>query len=164
MWIGLYLAAAVSCRVAHPSPKCSPPSSPLCDRAGISPLTMPNRRTKLAIRRGGVSDDQRLKKWSPRSRNGCTTCRLRRVKCDEAKPICAQCVMAQRHCAGSFYQDAARSPPINQSVTDTSVSKAMKAPRSVKVTNFRGWELAPGGWEMIEAFEYCTCHAAEPWH
>ncbi|RDW76147.1 hypothetical protein BP5796_06968 [Coleophoma crateriformis] len=33
-----------------------------------------------------------------RSRRGCKTCRLRRVKCDESRPVCQNCVKAQRVC------------------------------------------------------------------
>lgn len=31
------------------------------------------------------------RKFHKKSRNGCTTCKRRRVKCDETKPICARC-------------------------------------------------------------------------
>ncbi|CAN8106482.1 unnamed protein product [Discula destructiva] len=31
---------------------------------------------------------------------GCTTCRERRIKCDETKPICKQCIKSRRHCSG----------------------------------------------------------------
>ncbi|KAL2816297.1 hypothetical protein BJX63DRAFT_143379 [Aspergillus granulosus] len=36
----------------------------------------------------------------PRSRNGCITCKLRHVKCDEAKPECVQCQQTGRKCDG----------------------------------------------------------------
>lgn len=35
-----------------------------------------------------------------RSRTGCITCRIRRVKCDESKPSCQRCVSAKRQCDG----------------------------------------------------------------
>lgn len=31
-----------------------------------------------------------------RSRNGCLTCRARRVKCDELRPICSRCAAGNR--------------------------------------------------------------------
>lgn len=34
----------------------------------------------------------------PRSRNGCWTCRLRKVKCDEARPTCGQCTRLGHTC------------------------------------------------------------------
>ncbi|KAJ6784778.1 hypothetical protein PWT90_05738 [Aphanocladium album] len=40
----------------------------------------------------------RQKRWHLRTRTGCTTCRLRRVKCDESKPSCKVCVAGHRTC------------------------------------------------------------------
>ncbi|KAL5383924.1 hypothetical protein DPSP01_005724 [Paraphaeosphaeria sporulosa] len=36
-----------------------------------------------------------------RSRTGCLTCRQRKLKCDEKKPICSQCCKASRECVPS---------------------------------------------------------------
>ncbi|KIX97620.1 uncharacterized protein Z520_06398 [Fonsecaea multimorphosa CBS 102226] len=36
-----------------------------------------------------------------RSRTGCQTCRTRKLKCDEAKPICGQCLKSHRECVRS---------------------------------------------------------------
>ena len=33
----------------------------------------------------------------------CETCRARRIKCDEGRPVCAQCIRTKRECAG--YRD-----------------------------------------------------------
>ncbi|KAF4439504.1 Transcriptional activator UGA3 [Fusarium acutatum] len=41
------------------------------------------------------------KKWRrnhPRSKNGCLTCRTKRKKCDEIKPICTACERSQQDC------------------------------------------------------------------
>ncbi|KAF2771049.1 hypothetical protein EJ03DRAFT_269323 [Teratosphaeria nubilosa] len=35
---------------------------------------------------------------APRSRTGCLTCRQRKLKCSEERPVCAQCVKANREC------------------------------------------------------------------
>ncbi|KAJ3492583.1 hypothetical protein NLG97_g5290 [Lecanicillium saksenae] len=43
---------------------------------------------------------QRRKSWYPRVRTGCLTCRSRRVKCDEAKPVCERCARGGFHCRG----------------------------------------------------------------
>ncbi|KAL4894394.1 hypothetical protein BDV59DRAFT_200744 [Aspergillus ambiguus] len=37
---------------------------------------------------------------SSRVRTGCLTCKARRVKCDETKPVCKKCQSAKRECAG----------------------------------------------------------------
>ena len=37
-----------------------------------------------------------------RTKSGCLTCRKRRIKCDEARPICQNCTKSKRHCDGYF--------------------------------------------------------------
>ncbi|KAJ9145531.1 hypothetical protein NKR23_g5343 [Pleurostoma richardsiae] len=46
------------------------------------------------------SGDSRELKRRKRSRTGCITCRIRRVKCDETKPHCNKCAQSQRVCDG----------------------------------------------------------------
>lgn len=36
----------------------------------------------------------------PRGRTGCRTCRIRRIKCDELRPICVRCSSTGRTCDG----------------------------------------------------------------
>ncbi|KAE8349570.1 C6 zinc finger domain protein [Aspergillus coremiiformis] len=36
----------------------------------------------------------------PRTKSGCRTCRIRRVKCDEARPSCRRCISTGRSCDG----------------------------------------------------------------
>lgn len=43
---------------------------------------------------------RRQRAGKPKSRLGCLTCKARRVKCDERKPICARCEKAQMVCNG----------------------------------------------------------------
>ncbi|CAD0110264.1 unnamed protein product, partial [Aureobasidium uvarum] len=38
--------------------------------------------------------------YKPRARTGCITCRIRRVKCDEAQPSCQKCLSTGRKCDG----------------------------------------------------------------
>ncbi|KAJ9477146.1 Sterol regulatory element-binding protein ECM22 [Pseudozyma hubeiensis] len=40
----------------------------------------------------------RVKRYHERSLAGCLTCRKRRVKCDEAKPVCRRCACGDRDC------------------------------------------------------------------
>ncbi|KAG5978987.1 hypothetical protein E4U55_005686 [Claviceps digitariae] len=48
----------------------------------------------------------RQKKYAPKVRTGCLTCRSRRVKCDENKPTCFRCLKGGLHCQGYLYQDS----------------------------------------------------------
>lgn len=42
----------------------------------------------------------RTKRFHHKTRNGCMTCRERRVKCDENKPACGKCARAGVRCKG----------------------------------------------------------------
>ncbi|EXJ90600.1 hypothetical protein A1O1_03703 [Capronia coronata CBS 617.96] len=49
-----------------------------------------------------------------RTKTGCLTCRKRRIKCGEEKPVCKNCVKAKRECAGYvqplIYKQQAQAP------------------------------------------------------
>ena len=42
----------------------------------------------------------RIRKHAPKTRSGCKTCKKRRVKCDERKPICVRCEKLSLKCEG----------------------------------------------------------------
>ncbi|KAK3191592.1 hypothetical protein K4F52_002407 [Lecanicillium sp. MT-2017a] len=42
----------------------------------------------------------RERRWAPKVKTGCQTCRSRRVKCDEAKPECQRCITGGFTCKG----------------------------------------------------------------
>ena len=58
-----------------------------------------------------------------KSRNGCLTCKVRRIKCDETKPLCHNCTVTGRRCEGpsaeafSFVQESVHqsstTPPLD---------------------------------------------------
>ncbi|KAJ3494912.1 hypothetical protein NLG97_g3767 [Lecanicillium saksenae] len=67
---------------------------------------------------GGI----RQKRWTPRVRSGCLTCRARKVKCDEARPVCRRCIKTRVECRG--YAEPADHEPNQRPVLpkgDTSV-------------------------------------------
>ncbi|KAI1264939.1 hypothetical protein F5Y18DRAFT_388960 [Xylariaceae sp. FL1019] len=53
--------------------------------------------------RVGTSDQDLMKKprkWAPKSRLGCKTCKIRRIKCDLSRPSCSKCTSTGRSCDG----------------------------------------------------------------
>lgn len=62
----------------------------------------------------------------PRSRTGCWTCRTRKVKCDEGRPVCGQCTRLGHNCDYSprlsFRDDTPRVVERMQDVTVVSSS------------------------------------------
>ncbi|KAH8678856.1 hypothetical protein BGZ60DRAFT_468234 [Tricladium varicosporioides] len=47
-----------------------------------------------------VAQGQRKRAYTPKTRTGCITCRIRHVKCDEEKPNCKKCTSTGRKCDG----------------------------------------------------------------
>lgn len=52
----------------------------------------------------------RIKKYAPKTRSGCLTCRMRRIKCDETRPHCERCVKARRYCYYRGTQETMSAP------------------------------------------------------
>ncbi|TEB37394.1 hypothetical protein FA13DRAFT_1726481 [Coprinellus micaceus] len=48
--------------------------------------------------RGQPDLNQRKRPKYTRSKTGCLTCRVKKVKCDESKPVCVRCSHGQREC------------------------------------------------------------------
>lgn len=73
---------------------------PICDRCTRREYRVSPRLNRI---RGGPklrqceypsqpsSPNSRIRRFHRRSRNGCETCKSRRVRCDEAKPVCSNC-------------------------------------------------------------------------
>ncbi|KAH7412958.1 hypothetical protein BKA64DRAFT_637638 [Cadophora sp. MPI-SDFR-AT-0126] len=47
-----------------------------------------------------MSDISKKRARKPKTKTGCITCKIRRVKCDEGKPSCARCTSTGRKCDG----------------------------------------------------------------
>jgi hypothetical protein len=45
--------------------------------------------------KSGRAGNRRRQKYS-RTRTGCLSCRTRRIKCDEARPVCKRCIIAKK--------------------------------------------------------------------
>ncbi|KAH7068899.1 hypothetical protein BKA63DRAFT_520292 [Paraphoma chrysanthemicola] len=60
-----------------------------------------DRATKLNVGQDDlVRGKRRQRRKAPKSRSGCVTCKIRRVKCGEEKPDCKNCVSTGRKCDG----------------------------------------------------------------
>ncbi|RPA98429.1 hypothetical protein L873DRAFT_1740733 [Choiromyces venosus 120613-1] len=62
------------------------------------------------------------KRRHTKSRNGCMTCRRRRVKCDEIRPICTNCTRRELDCVYAAYCPPASIKPRRNGSTSTSSS------------------------------------------
>ncbi|KAM0173164.1 hypothetical protein ACHAPF_006919 [Botrytis cinerea] len=77
-----------------------------------------------------------------KSKTGCTTCKLRRVKCDEAKPSCMRCINFGRKCDGYEYSPKDKpawlmGPTISTGISQEVIeSPPFSIPPSISVLNF----------------------------
>jgi Fungal specific transcription factor domain/Fungal Zn(2)-Cys(6) binuclear cluster domain len=81
--------------------------------------SMPRRHHILKNRPSATPGSESVK--HRRTRNGCFTCRYRRVKCDEARPICDRCRKGNRTC--EFPPPAKPSKRKSRATGSQSVSK-----------------------------------------
>ncbi|KAH7333087.1 hypothetical protein BKA65DRAFT_507112 [Rhexocercosporidium sp. MPI-PUGE-AT-0058] len=65
-----------------------------------SSSTSPSVGVVLAERPATIANTSKTRKSKPKVRTGCLTCKIRRVKCDEAKPHCNRCFKAGLTCDG----------------------------------------------------------------
>ncbi|KAK6700540.1 hypothetical protein SNK05_013359 [Fusarium graminearum] len=69
-----------------------------------SDLTRTSTSTRSRILPVPPKNKKAARRWErqgkPKSRSGCGTCKIRRVKCDEAKPKCSRCTKGKFDCDG----------------------------------------------------------------
>ncbi|KAL4734410.1 hypothetical protein BDV11DRAFT_55021 [Aspergillus similis] len=86
-----------------------------------------------------------------RSRNGCITCRIRRVKCDEERPYCRRCQSTGRRCDG--YMPPARQKPQQQAANSGS-SELRIIQHTPQVTQPTQLRMFPGVDTLLTEDEY----------
>ncbi|OJD15060.1 hypothetical protein AJ78_04654 [Emergomyces pasteurianus Ep9510] len=103
-------------------PKPGSQSPPTISPGGI-PASQSGKQSvgKLPNHTGGVSKPKQSK-----SRNGCVTCKSKRLKCDETKPTCQQCHKRNVTCGG-YKKDFKWRPFEETSFTNKSAPKGKKA-------------------------------------
>ncbi|KAI0008187.1 hypothetical protein F4779DRAFT_588198 [Xylariaceae sp. FL0662B] len=58
---------------------------------------------------------RRIRSGRPKVKRGCDNCMLRRIKCDEKRPECSQCVRTKKQCTGYSYRSHRIPQPIEMS-------------------------------------------------
>ncbi|CZR59081.1 uncharacterized protein PAC_08973 [Phialocephala subalpina] len=56
------------------------------------------------------NEEKRQRKRTPRSRNGCLTCKIRHLKCGEERPICRRCLDDGMECDGYIRGKTSQNP------------------------------------------------------
>ena len=72
------------------------------------------------------TSSKRTRASKPKVRSGCTTCKIRRVKCDETKPVCQKCTTTGRKCDG-YGRQASKNHHLNDAILVVPSSLQVKA-------------------------------------
>ncbi|KAK5047137.1 hypothetical protein LTR84_007080 [Exophiala bonariae] len=83
---------------------------------------------------------------SRKSNNGCITCRIRRVKCDEQRPSCQRCVSTGRRCDG-YQTTPIRSPSSSATISNqisTIQTFCSVDAREIQAFEYFIYEVVPG--------------------
>ncbi|KAF2822401.1 hypothetical protein CC86DRAFT_300457 [Ophiobolus disseminans] len=91
------------------------------------------------------SDRKRTIQCKTKVKTGCTTCRIRKVKCDENKPFCRRCVDTGRTCDG--YESLFRS--CTRHVINTAHASGVKPSNGVPLLQPSFPEIAPQDIELL---------------
>ncbi|KAH6607453.1 hypothetical protein Trco_003766 [Trichoderma cornu-damae] len=95
--------------------------------------TLPEHQETSSQQNDGGKGDANRKKTGARKRTktGCLTCRRRRIKCDEGRPICHNCIKSRRECEGYSQRVIFKEPlgsfssPFNQAIFNSGPSNAV---------------------------------------
>ncbi|KAF2864469.1 hypothetical protein K470DRAFT_208460 [Piedraia hortae CBS 480.64] len=80
------------------------------DGSGNASARAGAERTAKAAKSSANPRSARTNQPRKRTKTGCLTCRKRRIKCDETRPICRNCIKSKRHCDG-YNQPITFRPP-----------------------------------------------------
>ncbi|KAL4867230.1 hypothetical protein BDV12DRAFT_123298 [Aspergillus spectabilis] len=96
-----------------------------------------------------IGNTMRHRKPHRKSRDGCRLCKKRKIKCDEGKPRCTNCVKSRVTCSFDHQSSARESSspvaPLNEEPS-TPVKRRRGRPR--KDWKLPAQELGPNKWRM----------------
>ncbi|KAH8666980.1 hypothetical protein BX600DRAFT_462995 [Xylariales sp. PMI_506] len=77
-----------------------------------------------------VPKGRRKRAYRPKTRTGCLTCRIRRVKCDETRPACMKCTSSLRTCDGYAHVQPTTTTTTTTAPTPPSLPRSASTPTS----------------------------------
>ncbi|KAF6809978.1 C6 transcription factor [Colletotrichum sojae] len=90
----------------------------------------------------------RVRKFHRRSKNGCSTCKLRHVRCDERKPLCTNCLQTGKDCV---YPEPDQD---SQSLYESAVIPADESARLVNVLSHQPFAGFSGEYHLSEMSQW----------
>ncbi|CEJ81016.1 hypothetical protein VHEMI01168 [[Torrubiella] hemipterigena] len=84
----------------RPASAVTPPTSPTDTQSSGSPPKTASPTIKTDEQDAPAPPVKRGRRSNPKVKTGCANCKLRRIKCDEKRPECSQCVKSRKVCSG----------------------------------------------------------------
>ncbi|KAJ3496051.1 hypothetical protein NLG97_g2951 [Lecanicillium saksenae] len=127
-----------------------------------------------ASQHNSENDQQRKRRWAPKVKTGCATCRQvvpvthrldeslklsrqRRIKCDENRPVCKKCISGRRVCRGymqishvSFVKSSTKPVVTMEPSPPMSPGEISQRPNEIDLFHYFRAEVVP---EMAGAFD-----------
>ncbi|RQM08410.1 hypothetical protein DH86_00000426 [Scytalidium sp. 3C] len=136
-------SAFLNSPVIQPAPAPAVPPPPRRRKSSVATTTKPANPVSKQKTAAGLTKPKQSK-----SRNGCITCKAKRLKCDETKPSCQQCHKRNVTCGG--YKKDFKWRPFEETTLNNKVAAPTKTkPRStsintnVNTSNTTSQELSP---------------------
>ncbi|KAJ5138606.1 uncharacterized protein N7515_003454 [Penicillium bovifimosum] len=114
-----------------------------------------------------LSGNRHKKEVKRRTKTGCLTCRKRRIKCDEAHPVCRNCVKSKRECLGydPVFRTQASTPSAIQPAPNPPPSLVVnpQGPSTSSAPSYPSYPSAPPGYMPASSQPFApSLHSESP--
>ncbi|KAF4931520.1 Sterol uptake control protein 2 [Colletotrichum viniferum] len=101
----------------------------------------------------------RVRKFHRRSKNGCSTCKQRHVRCDERKPLCTNCLQTGKDCIYPDPATDAESTPESRAESESAaLIPVAESARLVNVLSHQPFAGFSGDYQLSEMSQWLFHH------
>lgn len=114
------------------------------------------RASRASMSSQAEGSNRKMKEVYPKVRTGCDTCKQRKIKCDETKPVCRNCTKSGRECLGYHPpQPKIFEPGISMPRSDSDMAHEARAMVSfknetaIRLASYRPLQLSLDFWQNV---------------
>ncbi|KAJ5779506.1 transcriptional regulator family: Fungal Specific TF [Penicillium paradoxum] len=158
--------------IGSPLPNNMPPMASMGQYMAGYPSNMGQGNAQMRYQLPGdpnkmLSGNRHKKEVKRRTKTGCLTCRKRRIKCDEAHPVCRNCVKSKRECLGydPVFRTQASTPSAIQPAPNPPPSLVVnpQGPSTSSAPSYPSYPSAPPGYMPASSQPFApSLHSESP--
>ncbi|KAJ5206061.1 hypothetical protein N7491_003319 [Penicillium cf. griseofulvum] len=156
--------------IGSPLPNNMPPMASMGQYMAGYPSNMGNAQMRYQLPGDPnkmLSGNRHKKEVKRRTKTGCLTCRKRRIKCDEAHPVCRNCVKSKRECLGydPVFRTQASTPSAIQPAPNPPPSLIVnpQGPSTSSTPSYPSYPSAPPGYMPASSQPFApSLHSESP--